>query len=249
MTGSVGDIVFSGDLVAAIPLAFLAGLLAFLSPCVIPLIPGYIAYVSGFAITAEPTRADRRRVLVGVLGFVAGMGVVFVSLSVVFGTLGLILAPYLDLILRVSGVVLIVLGIVFAGGIPFLQRDALPAWKTRAGVWGAPFLGIVFALGWVPCVGPTLVAVQALAFSAHDPARAAILGVAYWLGLAVPFVLVAVLLGRIAPALAWVRRHIKSINIFGGVVLSLIGVLMVLGVWRDVLSWVGVMFSGFTPSL
>lgn len=247
--GTVGDIVFSGDLIAALPLAFLAGLLAFLSPCVIPLIPGYIAYVSGFAITAEPTPADRRRVLLGVLGFVGGMGLVFVSLSVVFGTLGLILAPYLDIILRVSGLVLIVMGIIFAGGIPFLQRDVLPAWKTRAGVWGAPFLGIVFALGWVPCVGPTLVAVQALALSAQDPARAAVLGVAYWLGLAVPFVLVAVLLGRIAPALTWVRRHIKAINIFGGVILSLIGVLMVLGLWRDFLSWVGVMFSGFTPTL
>ena len=247
--GTVGDIVFSGDLIAALPLAFLAGLLAFLSPCVIPLIPGYIAYVSGFAITAEPTPADRRRVLLGVLGFVGGMGLVFVSLSVVFGTLGLILAHYLDIILRVSGLVLIVMGIIFAGGIPFLQRDVLPAWKTRAGVWGAPFLGIVFALGWVPCVGPTLVAVQALALSAQDPARAAVLGVAYWLGLAVPFVLVAVLLGRIAPALTWVRRHIKAINIFGGVILSLIGVLMVLGLWRDFLSWVGVMFSGFTPTL
>ena len=246
---NVGDIIYSGNLVVALPLAVLAGLLAFLSPCVIPLIPGYIAYVSGFALSAEPTRADRRRVFAGVLGFVAGMGVVFVSLSVVFGALGLLLLPYLDIVLRVSGVVLIVLGIVFAGGIPALQRDLLPRWKTRAGVWGAPFLGIVFALGWVPCVGPTLVAVQALAFDAHDPVRAGILGVAYWVGLALPFVLVALLLGRVAPALGWVRRHMKAINITGGVVLSLIGVLMVLGVWRDVLSWVGVMVSGFTPAL
>ncbi|MEY4898912.1 MAG: hypothetical protein RL294_723 [Actinomycetota bacterium] len=249
MIDNVGEIVFSGDLVIALPIAFLAGLLAFLSPCIIPLVPGYIAYVSGFAITAEPTPADRRRVLFGVLGFVAGMGAVFISLSVVFGTLGLLLIPYLDIVLRVSGVVLIVLGIVFAGGIPALQRDFLPQWKTRAGVWGSPFLGIVFAIGWVPCVGPTLIAVQTLALSSHDPARAAVLGVAYWLGLALPFVIVALLLGRILPALAWMRRHITTINVAGGALLIVIGVLMVLGIWRELLSWAGVFLSGFTSPL
>jgi cytochrome c-type biogenesis protein len=246
---NVGEIVFSGDLIIALPIAFVAGLLAFLSPCIIPLVPGYIAYVSGFAITAEPTPTDRRRALLGILGFVAGMGAVFISLSVMFGTLGLLLIPYLDIVLRVSGVVLILLGIVFAGGIPALQRDFLPQWKTRAGVWGSPVLGIVFALGWVPCVGPTLIAVQTLALSAHDPARAAVLGVAYWLGLALPFVVVALLLGRILPALAWVRRHIKSINVAGGVLLVGIGVLMVVGVWRELLSWAGVFLSGFTSTL
>jgi len=246
---NVGEIVFSGDLLVALPIAFLAGLLAFLSPCIIPLVPGYIAYVSGFAISAEPTPADRRRVLLGVLGFVAGMGAVFISVSVLFGTLGLLLVPYLDLVLRVSGVVLILLGVVFAGGIPSLQRDILPKWKTRAGVWGSPFLGIVFAIGWVPCVGPTLAAVQTLALSSHEPARAAVLGIAYWLGLALPFVVVALLLGRILPALAWVRRHIKAINLAGGTLLVIIGVLMVLGIWRELLSWAGVFLSGFTSTL
>lgn len=249
MIGNVGEIVYSGDLVLALPIAFLAGLLAFLSPCVIPLVPGYIAYVSGFALSAEPTPADRRRVLAGILGFVAGMGFVFISLSVMFGTLGLFLIPYLDIVLRVAGVILILLGVIFAGGIPALQRDFLPQWKTRAGVWGSPFLGIVFAIGWIPCVGPTLAAVQALAFDSHDPARAAVLGVAYWLGLALPFVVVALLLGRILPALAWVRRHIKTINIAGGALLVIIGVLMVLGIWRELLSWAGVFLSGFTSTL
>jgi len=247
--GDVGEIVFSGDLALALPIAFLAGLFAFLSPCVIPLVPGYIAYVSGFAISAEPTPADRRRVLLGILGFVTGMGLVFISLSVMFGTLGLFLIPYLDIVLRVSGVFLILLGVVFAGGIPALQRDFLPQWKTRAGMWGSPFLGIVFAIGWVPCVGPTLAAVQALAFGSHDPARAAVLGVAYWLGLALPFVVAALLLGRILPALAWVRRHIKAINVAGGAVLVIIGFLMVLGIWRELLSWAGVFLSGFTSTL
>ena len=249
MIGNVGEIVYSGDLVLALPIAFLAGLLAFLSPCVIPLVPGYIAYVSGFALSAEPTPADRRRVLAGILGFVAGMGFVFISLSVMFGTLGLFLIPYLDIVLRVAGVFLILLGVIFAGGIPALQRDFLPQWKTRAGVWGSPFLGIVFAIGWIPCVGPTLAAVQALAFDSHNPARAAVLGVAYWLGLALPFVVVALLLGRILPALAWVRRHIKAINIAGGALLVIIGVLMILGIWRELLSWAGVFLSGFTSTL
>jgi cytochrome c-type biogenesis protein len=249
VNGSVGEIVFSGDLLVALPIAFLAGLIAFLSPCIVPLIPGYIAYVSGFTITAEPTPTDRRRAIAGILGFVSGMGLVFITLSVFFGTLGLLLLPYLDIVLRVSGALLIVLGVVFAGGIPALQRDFLPGWKTRAGVWGSPFLGMVFALGWIPCVGPTLVAVQTLAFGTQDPARAAVLGVAYWLGLALPFVIVALLLGRILPALAWVRRHIAAINIAGGALLILIGVLMVVGIWREFLSWSGVFLSGFTPIL
>lgn len=246
---SIGDIVFSGDIALALPIAFLAGLLAFLSPCIIPLVPGYIAYVSGFAITAEPSRADRRRVLAGVIGFVSGMGLVFITLSIFFGTLGLLLVPYLDIVLRVSGAILILLGIVFAGGIPALQRDLLPGWKTRAGVWGSPFLGVVFAIGWVPCVGPTLAAVQTLAFSSQDPVRAGVLGVAYWLGLALPFVLVALLLGRVLPALAWVKRHIAAINVAGGALLILIGVLMVLGIWREFLSWTGVLLGGFTSTL
>lgn len=246
---NIGNIVFSGDLALALPISFLAGLLAFLSPCIIPLVPGYIAYVSGFALSSEPSRADRRRVLLGVLGFVSGMGVVFVTLSIFFGTLGLLLIPYLDIVLRVAGVFLIVLGVVFAGGIPALQRDILPGWKTRAGLWGAPFLGVVFAIGWVPCVGPTLAAVQTLAFSAQDPVRAGVLGVAYWLGLALPFILVALLLGRVLPALAWVRRHIATINIAGGALLVLIGVLMVVGIWREFLSWTGVILSGFTAPL
>lgn len=246
---SVGEIVTTGDVWFATGLSFVAGLLAFLSPCVIPLIPGYLAYVGGFAISGTPTPTDRRRVLAGILGFVAGFGVVFVTLSVLFGALGFVLAPYLDVTLRVAGVVLILMGVIFAGGIPALQRDLLPTWRTRTGVWGAPFLGIVFALGWVPCVGPTLVAVQTLALDSHSIARAALLGVAYWAGLAIPFVLVALLLGRVAPALAWVKRHIRAINVAGGVLLIVIGALMALGLWRAIMSWVGVTFVGFTPAL
>lgn len=246
---TTGEVIFSGSLVAALPLAFLAGVLAFLSPCVLPLIPGYLAYIGGFGISTQPTRADRARVLVGMLGFVSGFGVVFLSLSVLFGALGLAVLPWLDTILRISGVVLIVMGIVFMGGFTVLQRDVIPQWRTRAGVWGAPFLGIVFALGWVPCVGPTLVAVQALALDTGDLGRALLLGIAYWLGLALPFVLVAVLLGRIVPALNWAKRHIRAINVSGGVVLIAIGVLMLAGLWRPFLSWMGVIVSGFTPAL
>jgi cytochrome c-type biogenesis protein len=246
---TTGEVIFSGSLVAALPLAFAAGLLAFLSPCVLPLIPGYLAYIGGFGLSAQPTRADRIRMIVGMLGFVAGFGVVFLSLSVLFGALGLAILPWLDVILRISGVVLIVMGIVFMGGIPALQRDVTVRWRTRTGIWGAPFLGIVFALGWIPCVGPTLVAVQTLALDTGDLGRAVVLGVAYWLGLALPFVLVAILLGRIVPALNWAKRNIRAINIAGGVMLIVIGVLMTVGLWREFLSWMGVIVSGFTPAL
>lgn len=249
VAASVGEVVASGDVFVALGLSFLAGLLAFLSPCVLPLIPGYIAYVGGFALSGTPTRADRRRVFAGVLGFVSGFGVVFIALSVVFGALGFIIAPYLDVVLRIAGVVLIVMGVIFAGGIPALQRDWLPTWRTRAGVWGAPFLGVVFALGWVPCVGPTLVAVQTLALDSQSVGRAALLGVAYWIGLALPFVTVALLLGAVVPALGWVTRHIRAINLAGGILLVAIGVLMTLGLWRAILSWVGVIVLGFTPAL
>ena len=243
---AIGSIIFSGGLGAALPLAFLAGLLAFVSPCVLPLVPGYLAYIGGVSLTGDNSRAERRRVVVGMLGFVAGFGVVFISLSIVFGTLGLLLTPWLDIILRISGVVVIVMGVIFMGGLPFLQRDVLPGWRTTAGVWGAPFLGVVFALGWVPCIGPTLVAVQTLALDSASLPRAAALGVAYWLGLAVPFVLVAVLLQHATSTLNWLKRNIRAINIGGGAVLILIGVLMVSGVWRSVISWMGVTFSGFT---
>jgi cytochrome c-type biogenesis protein len=168
---------------------------------------------------------------------------------VLFGALGLAILPWLDVILRISGVVLIVMGIVFMGGIPALQRDVTVRWRTRTGIWGAPFLGIVFALGWIPCVGPTLVAVQTLALDTGDLGRAVVLGVAYWLGLALPFVLVAILLGRIVPALNWAKRNIRAINIAGGVMLIVIGVLMTVGLWREFLSWMGVIVSGFTPAL
>lgn len=246
---SVGEIVYSGSLFAALPIAFVAGLIAFLSPCVVPLIPGYLAYIGGFGLNAQPTVKDRARLLGGMIGFVSGFGVVFLSLSVLFGALGLALLPWLDLILRVSGAVLIVMGVVFMGGIRGFQRDLLPQWRTRAGIWGAPFLGIVFALGWVPCVGPTIIAVQALALDSGDIGRAVLLGIAYWLGLAVPFVVVAVLLGRIVPALDWAKRNIRAINIAGGALLITIGALMVAGWWRPVLSWLGVIISGFTPAL
>lgn len=246
---SIGEIVFGGSLWLALPIAFSAGLFAFLSPCIIPLVPGYIAYIGGFSITANPSKRDRRQVVLGVLGFVAGFGLVFISLSVLFGSLGLLLTPWLDLIMRVAGLLLIVMGVVFAGGFSALQREFLNPWRTRTGIIGAPFLGIVFALGWVPCVGPTLIAVQTLALDSADPLRATVLGIAYWLGLALPFVLVAIFLGRIVPALGWLKRHTRVINIAGGILLALLGVLMLTGVWRDFVSWLGVMIGDFLPAL
>jgi cytochrome c-type biogenesis protein len=168
-----GAVVLSGGLWFAVPIAIAAGLLSFLSPCVLPLVPGYLGYVSGVTSGRERTRS---RML--------------------------------------------------------LQRTFKPGWQPRTGLIGAPLLGVVFAVGWTPCVGPTLIAVQSLVLDQGNLGRALIVGLAYCIGLGIPFVLVAIGFGWVGGSVAFVKRHIRAINIAGGVLLIIIGVLMVSGVWR-----------------
>lgn len=253
MTDPIGELVIGGSLLVAIPIAILAGLVSFASPCVLPLVPSYLAYVGGFTGGAaesgtEPKRG-RRRLLLGVALFILGFSIVFVALGIVFGAAGLMLRPWLDLILRIAGVVVILMGLVFIGQVTVLQRTVRPSWKVATGLGGAPLLGIVFALGWAPCIGPTLTAVYALALDGGDPVRGALLGLAYCIGLGIPFLLVALGLDWATGSVAWLKRHRRAINIIGGALLVSIGVLMVSGLWRIVISNLGAVISGFNPAL
>lgn len=226
--------ILDGPLIIAMLVAALAGAVSFASPCVLPLVPGYIGYVTGLTGTAiEEKRGSH--VLGGVALFVLGFAVVFVAIGTAFSGLGAAAGGWIGLLTRIMGAVVIIAGIVFMGGIPGLQRDRRMQIKPKAGLWGAPVLGATFALGWAPCVGPTLAAVLALStgFGADGQVwRGTLLTFVYCLGLGIPFLIVAFLLHRGAGRLAWVRRHQQTIVRIGGIMLILLGLLLVTGVWN-----------------
>ncbi|GMA22847.1 cytochrome C biogenesis protein CcdA [Luteimicrobium album] len=241
---------FSGSMLLAVPVAVVAGFVSFASPCVLPLVPGYVGYVSGWAATNAGVNAlpggtaagartegpasvarGRARVVAGVGLFVAGFTLVFVVLGGFVGALGTQVRQAEDVLIRVLGVVVILMGLAFLGALPFLQRERRIHVTPRAGLWGAPLLGIVFGLGWTPCLGPTLTAVYALALDQATLVRGAALAVAYCVGLGVPFVLVALGLQSSKRMLDFLRRHRLAFLRIGGGMLVLIGLAMVTGVW------------------
>jgi len=251
----IGELVTSGNLLLAVPIAILAGLVSFASPCILPLVPGYLGYVSGFAGNAagdtSPTaaRSNRNRLILGVVLFVLGFSLVFVTFGLVFGVAGLVLKQWLDIITRVAGVIVILMGLVFIGQVTFLQRTVRPRWRVATGLAGAPFLGLVFGIGWAPCIGPTLTAVLALSLDGGSPGRGALLGAVYSLGLGIPFLLLALGFNWVAGSVAWLKRSIRVINIAGGGLLVLIGLLMVTGVWQAIISSLGAVIFAFVPAL
>lgn len=234
---SPGEIVFSGQLLLAIPIALLAGLISFASPCVLPLVPGYLGYISGGTGIAT----TRLRAVSGASLFVVGFGAVFVAYGAAFGAMGAWLVQWQDVVVRALGVLVIVMGLVFVGQLSFLQRTVKPNWQPRVGLVGAPMLGIVFGLGWTPCFGPTLATISVLSLDSSSALRGAALGLAYCLGLGAPFILIALGFAWAKRSIAVIRRHIRSINVVGGIALVLIGALMVTGAW----TWITLELQGF----
>ncbi len=247
MTG-FGEIAAAGPVLLALGVSVLAGLVSFASPCVVPLVPGYLSYLAAVVGVQDSdavagtvgTKTARLRVAGAAALFVAGFTVVFLLGAVaVLGMTTTLIANQV-LLQRIGGVVTIVMGLVFVGFIPALQRQARFAprqWSTMA---GAPLLGAVFALGWTPCLGPTLTGVIAVA-SATDGAtvaRGVALVLAYCLGLGIPFVLLALGSARAVSGLGWLRRNARTIQIFGGVLLILVGTALVTGLWNEFVSWV-----------
>nr|WP_192758498.1 cytochrome c biogenesis protein CcdA [Actinomadura algeriensis] len=243
---AVNETVVGGSLVAAAPLAALAGVVSFASPCVLPLVPGYLSYVTGMS-GADLADERRGRLLAGVLLFIAGFSAVFVSYGVVFGGVGRWLLEYQETITRVLGVVTIVFGLAFMGLIPGLQRTVKSGRLPAAGLAGAPVLGVLFGLGWTPCIGPTLGAVQSLAVTEASAGRGALLSLAYCLGLGLPFVAAALAYRRALGAFGVVKRHYPLVMRVGGGMLVLLGVLLVSGLWGDMTIELKSWISGFEP--
>lgn len=230
--------VTSGSLILAVPIALFAGFISFLSPCVLPLVPGYLSFMTGVAgARANSARSSRSRALIGTLAFIAGFSIVFVSFGALFGGLGQTLLRHQQLVQSLLGVLIIVMGLGFLGVIPALQRQIRLQHKPTGTVFGAFALGLVFAIGWTPCIGPTLAAVQGLALQEASAVRGAILSFAYCLGLGIPFIIIGLLMERSVRAVAVLRRHSKLIMHIGGALLIAIGLLLITGYWNDVTIW------------
>ena len=264
MGETFAGLVTDGPLLVAAAVAALVGLISFASPCVLPLVPGYLSYVTGLVGTGVRTatpatpatpapagdgavatavrapvdeRSPRGRMVLGAVLFVLGFTAVFVAFGAAFGGLGRLLLVHADVITRVMGGVTVLVGLGFLGWLPFLQRTKKLSVKPATGLAGAPLLGVVFGLGWTPCLGPTLSAVNSLAFTEATAARGAFLGVAYCLGLGVPFVLVALGARWAVGATTFLRRHAAAVSRFGGAVLIVVGLLLLTGAWTEMMIW------------
>ncbi len=220
-----------GPLLVAAGVAVLVGVVGFLSPCVLPLVPGYLSYVAG--LSGSEDRPSQKRMVGGALLFVLGFSAVLIVQGALFGEIGSTIREHALTIERILGVVTIVMGVVFLGGITFLQREFKIHKLPRAGLVGAPLLGVGFGLAWTPCLTPTFTAVYSLSLTQGTAGRGAFLMVFYCLGLGIPFVLVALGFGWVSSALGFVRRHRRAVSTVGGVLLIAIGVLLVTGEWNQ----------------
>ncbi len=240
------DTALDGPMLLAVPVALVAGTVSFFSPCVLPLLPGYLSYVTGLSgadIVANGSTGVRGRMVTGTLLFIGGFSLVFVAVGGAFGQVGYLLIDHQAALTKILGVLTIVLGLVFAGVVPWLQRDVRVHAVPAVGLGAAPLLGILFGLGWTPCIGPTLAAVLSLSGLGGSPTRGAFLAFVYCLGLGMPFLAAAVSYRKMMGAVGWARRHQTGVMRFGGAMLVVVGILLVSGVWNslivDVKTWVG----------
>jgi len=230
---------FDGFILLALPLAILAGLLSFISPCILPLVPGYLSYAAGFS-------QARGRVLLGSSLFVAGFSLLFISYGALFGGFGARIAVHEEIITRILGIFTIGLGLIFAGVFPMMPT-LRPKISTTGGLVGAPILGFLFGVGWTPCIGPALATVQTLAFSESSAFRGAVLSLGYCLGLGLPFIATGLFFDRSARLRHFLTRNGRKISLIGGAFLILIGILQVSGAWNYLMNDLRSVISNFAP--
>ncbi len=274
---SIQELIGNGSLLLAIPVAVAAGAISFASPCVLPLVPGYLSYVTGMSAVDAQDRAKtaqsaqvavdggsvaavrrpgfgaRNRTLLGALLFVLGFSTVFVTAGFAFGSFGETLIQHQRGLDITFGLLMIVMGFFFAGLIPdrwsgWMQRDVRVRYRPAMGLLGAPLLGLVFGLGWTPCLGPTLSAVQTLAFTQGTATRGALLSAFYCLGLGLPFLIAAVAFGWAMRAIGWLKGHYTLVTRLGGAMLGLVGLALVSGVWEHLITQMQTWVQGNQPA-
>lgn len=231
--------IMDGVLLVAFPISIVAGLISFLSPCVLPLVPGYLSYAAGMS-------KSRGRVLAGSLLFIAGFSVLFISYGALFGGLGSRILNHQGVITRVLGVFTIALGLIFMGRFPMMPVYK-PKISTVGGLVGAPLLGFLFGVGWTPCIGPALAAVETLAFEQASAWRGAILSLGYCIGLGIPFILSGLFLDRSAKLRRFISKRGNIITNVGGILMIIIGLLQVFGIWNEIMNSLRSSISGFIP--
>ena len=228
-----------GFLLSAFPIAILAGLISFVSPCVLPLVPGYVAFAAGFS-------KSRGRIFLGSLLFVFGFSILFISYGALFGQLGAEISSNEEMITRALGLLTIVMGVIFLGAFP-LMPTVKPRISTQGGLIGAPLLGFLFGVGWTPCIGPALASVQALAFQESSAVRGAVLSLGYCIGLGLPFIASGLFLDRSEKLRKVLVKSGGKISTIGGVLLIIIGILQLTGLWTDLMIEMRSLISEFAP--